>query len=630
MTEPIIPLPVELGTGHYRSRVYVGNMPFRTTPDELGKLFSQAGTVTEVFLPLDANGRSWGFGFIQMKDETGKNKAIQMFNGHVESSRKLVVNNAWPINRTSSLWDEFVELARQYVDSGRLDEEETNYKVKVGALGTAARTAVLSRADDWIDRAKAVIFGTYNLIMHYQTYSVERWLDASPNDALNALRILWEVDDQPVGERIRAFSRLLPNDELRGIGTRMNVISILLMGLDATRYPPFKTLWLKKVYARTGYDVPATGADEAALYEHALAFFDRFIQESAQRGLTLRHRLDAQSVAWAVQKGRTGDVITLPPPTLQDLAEELSFDDASFLENIASLLDEKPQVIFQGPPGTGKTHVAQALAERLAASKERINLVQFHPSYAYEDFVQGFRPALVGDNKQPGFTLTDGPLLQLAKRAQVNKNEKYYLIIDEINRGNLAKVFGELYFLLEYREREMNLQYSGTPFKLPPNLYIIGTMNTADRSIALVDLALRRRFYFVDFATNEEPVKGLLRRWLDANDLGHMEWIADVVEEANKQLDDVHAAIGPSYFMRKDKDGNPSLNEEDVERIWKHSILPYIEERRFGDRNTRDDFDLGKLRREAARSRSQQTAGPDANDDGDGENQHGDVSNAPD
>ena len=152
--------------------------------------------------------------------------------------------------------------------------------------------------------------------------------------------------------------------------------------------------------------------------------------------------------------------------------------------------------------------------------------MQFHPSYAYEDFVQGFRPQKAAGG-QLSFELTDGPLKRAADAAKVDTSgAKHFLIIDEINRGNLAKVFGELYFLLEYRDEKINLQYSDEPFSLPENLYIIGTMNTADRSIALVDLALRRRFYFVDFDTHTEPVKGLLRRWLEENELGDMTWVA--------------------------------------------------------------------------------------------------------
>ena len=193
------------------------------------------------------------------------------------------------------------------------------------------------------------------------------------------------------------------------------------------------------------------------------------------------------------------------------------------------------------------------------------------------------------------------------------RTPEHFLIIDEINRGQIAKVFGELYFLLEYRDREVSLQYSDEPFSLPKNLYIIGTMNTADRSIALVDLALRRRFYFVEFHPDDEPVKGVLRRWLKAKGLDGMEWVADVVERVNEKMeDDRHAAIGPSYFMKD------NLDDEAVERIWKHSVLPYIEERRYGDEDGAGEFDLKALRREVAGTREVEDGGTQGAE-GDGE-----------
>lgn len=272
------------------------------------------------------------------------------------------------------------------------------------------------------------------------------------------------------------------------------------------------------------------------------------------------------------------------------LSRQLFLGDESFLKDVATLIEEKKQVIFQGPPGTGKTYVAQALAEFLAGSTDRVTLVQFHPSYAYEDFVQGYRPILL--EGKAGFELREGPLLQAARAASAETQAKHFLVIDEINRGNLAKVFGELYFLLEYRDRRMRLQYSDEGFSLPDNLYIIGTMNSADRSIALVDMALRRRFYFVEFHPNKEPVKGLLRRYLKGNSLETMEWVADAVDRANEQLgDDRHAAVGPSYFMKQ------NLNDAMVKRIWEHGVLPYLEERLFGQGNDRmSDFGLDKLR----------------------------------
>ena len=286
---------------------------------------------------------------------------------------------------------------------------------------------------------------------------------------------------------------------------------------------------------------------------------------------------------------RNGDDLTA-------LASELHLT-TDFLQEIDTLLEDKKQVIFQGPPGTGKTYVAQELAEFLADyDEDRVTLVQFHPSYAYEDFVQGYRPAKL-DNGQPGFELRDGPLKKASERAEEDPDNMHFLIIDEINRGNISSVFGELYFLLEYRDRAINLQYSDEEFSLPENLFIIGTMNTADRSIALVDLALRRRFYFQEFHPDDEPIKSVLRKYLRANDLDDMEWVADVVDRVNELMkNDRHAAIGPSYFMK------PDLDDEAIERIWKHSVLPYIEELRFGSESTRDEFNLDSLRQDVSRA----------------------------
>ena len=321
----------------------------------------------------------------------------------------------------------------------------------------------------------------------------------------------------------------------------------------------------------------------------------------------LASRKDTNTDASTRSDVETGSDVNLG---LNDLAADLLLP-LDFLEEIRTLLEEKGQIIFHGPPGTGKTYVAWKLAECLAGSPKHVTIVQFHPSYAYEDFVQGFRPTL--DKDQAGFKLSNGPLLKAAKWARKKPNAKHFLIIDEINRGNLAKVFGELYFLLEYRDKEIKLQYDRTKFGLPENLYIIGTMNTADRSIALVDLALRRRFYFVSFDPCERPVKRLLRRWL-AENTHEMEWVADVVDKANEKLDSRHAAIGPSYFMKEE------LDEDAVKRIWKHSVMPYIEEHLFGEPDRLRDFELDALRKQSGEDEGEgegdgasadDTAGPD-------------------
>lgn len=284
------------------------------------------------------------------------------------------------------------------------------------------------------------------------------------------------------------------------------------------------------------------------------------------------------------------------PESLADVADQLLLDP-DWLTEVVELLEEKGQVIFQGPPGTGKTYVAREIGRHFERLGGGCEIVQFHPSYSYEDFVEGYRPRVVAG--QPGFELVSGPLVRLAKRAEAEKDKKFVLVIDELNRGNVAKVFGELYFLLEYRGDRIRLQYgedgaSGSDedgrFGLPKNLWIVATMNTADRSIALMDGALRRRFYFIDYFPDEPPIAGLLKRWLSTNDLQSLEWISDVLEEANRRLDIRDAAIGPSHFMRED------LTEPHLERIWKHAVIPYLQERLIGEPERLKEFELSALK----------------------------------
>lgn len=226
------------------------------------------------------------------------------------------------------------------------------------------------------------------------------------------------------------------------------------------------------------------------------------------------------------------------PPEPQDevgaLARRLLVD-RRYLDDWIALLEERGQIVFYGPPGTGKTFVAQALAEALTADPTRRMIVQFHPSTSYEDFFEGYRPE-AGVDGRLSYRLTPGPLAQLASRAEQSPGMKHVMVIDEVNRANLPRVLGELLFLLEYRDRAVHTLYRpDEPFELPANLFIIGTMNTADRSIALLDAALRRRFHFVPFFPDRPPVAGLLSRWLDEHDVD-AQWVAELVDMVNGEL----------------------------------------------------------------------------------------------
>jgi 5-methylcytosine-specific restriction protein B len=147
------------------------------------------------------------------------------------------------------------------------------------------------------------------------------------------------------------------------------------------------------------------------------------------------------------------------------------------------------------------------------------------------------------------------------------------MIVDEINRGNIAKVFGELMFLLEYRDSNVPLAYSGRCFSIPENVYLIGTMNTADRSIALVDFALRRRFHFIHFGAD----RAVLERWIDANEVT-TPYMLRLFDAVNNAIDDRDYRIGFSYFMK------PGMTETDLRRVWRYSIEPYLEEYFFDNR----------------------------------------------
>lgn len=260
------------------------------------------------------------------------------------------------------------------------------------------------------------------------------------------------------------------------------------------------------------------------------------------------------------------------------LSDELNLDD-KWIARVVDALHRRGQIILYGPPGTGKTYVAKALTKALTGKVEAARRIQFHPSYTYEDFFAGYRPR--EKNGQLVFELTKGPLSRIAEDARRDPDITHVLMIDEINRANLSKVFGELYYLLEYRDDPIDLLYAGSgidggdTFSLPPNVVIIGTMNTADRSIALLDSAMRRRFSFFELHPDVPPVAGILERWTAAYPQSID--VTALFAELNSRIRDREDRIGPSHLLRRDV-----LTQSALEAIWTESLLPLLEERHLG------------------------------------------------
>ncbi|MFV8829533.1 AAA family ATPase [Alkalihalobacterium sp. APHAB7] len=268
---------------------------------------------------------------------------------------------------------------------------------------------------------------------------------------------------------------------------------------------------------------------------------------------------------------------------------------------IEKILSRKRQVILYGPPGTGKTHHAEHTCSELSAreiynknfatlteeqkavikgnrtARGTVRMCTFHPSYGYEDFMEGIKPTVIND--QTVFKLKDGIFKTICQDASNHPDHSFYLIIDEINRGDISRIFGELITIIESNKRgkEVILPLSNEPFQVPKNVYIIGTMNTADRSIALLDVALRRRFGFIELLTDYSLLEDVL---IESLPLG--EWLkalnARIVE--NLGQDARNLQIGHAYFLEKEK---PIRNYEKFKRIIEEDIIPLIEEYCYGD-----------------------------------------------
>ncbi|MCS4044564.1 MoxR-like ATPase [Salinibacter ruber] len=275
-----------------------------------------------------------------------------------------------------------------------------------------------------------------------------------------------------------------------------------------------------------------------------------------------------------------------PPSSAKEVSDVTGISRSDLEEWVSTIKAEK-QVIFYGPPGTGKTFLAKHLSRMICGQGGEWDLVQFHPAYSYEDFMQGLRPETTEEGAL-SYRMKPGRFLDFCETAE-ETDSPCVLIIDEINRANLSKVFGELMYLLEYREEEIPLaagerEGEKKKFSIPENVHIIGTMNTADRSIALVDFALRRRFAFIPLFADDDFLEEVIERYHDRVGTGFpTSALVEELQNVNETIGEKSHAIGPSYFLRED------LGER-IEEVWKYEIVPYLEEYFFSQPEEIDQF----------------------------------------
>lgn len=540
-------------------------------------------------------------------------------------------------DKPAEAWRPFLEWIQRLRVLPSFDQEEREYKFRVADHLREARRALLEADVGWVDHVRKAISSQDNNLTSWRTHTrFLKWLEADPDLAGEALTELWRDDEGPPWERLRSFLALVPPDVLGTRGERLNLGSFLLMAEGPERRPPLKISALRSCLHLLGWPSDTAQADDADVYRLAMLLFEEIQHEGSSWHPPLRDVLDAQGAAWGVTSWQEppegwpdelwqrlldyretelneellaaiededidedednipgGEAPTSQVDHLAEAAADLHVD-REVLDEVVELLEDKGQVVLYGPPGTGKTYFALRLARAIAQGDEkRVALVQFHPATSYEDFIEGLRPRLT-EAGHVTYEVVAGPLVRAAERARRDPDNDYVLVVDEINRANLPKVFGELLFLLEYRnERAHTIHRPDQPFSLPKNLWLIGTMNTADRSIALIDAAMRRRFHFVPFFPHQGPMRHLLRRWLERR--GGRQAVADLLDAVNAELlDEVgdHLLIGPSHFMRMD------LSDAALERIWTYNVFPLIEEQFWGDRSALEHWTW-----EAVRSR---------------------------
>ncbi len=407
---------------------------------------------------------------------------------------------------------------------------------------------------------------------------------ASPTDKVNywwlvANPSIWSLAGQKIGEE-RKYS--LFNDKGRKRRIFNNFVNAkkgdVVIGYESS--PTLKILCLLEISKPS--DGKAIGFTKTRNLSSPIDFNTlRSIKElknmefmKSQQGSFFKLTSDEYRIIMDIVQGTN----PLPGTAATDVYTKEDFLDEVFVQpedydRFSSLLLRKKNLILQGAPGVGKTFAAKRLAYAVMGVKEdsRVAQIQFHQNYSYEDFVMGYKP-----NDKGGFYLQEGIFYDFCKKAENDRQRPYFFIIDEINRGNLSKIFGELLMLIEndYRDKPIQLAYTKKPFSVPSNLYIIGMMNTADRSLAMIDYALRRRFSFFEMSPGFDNPH--FKDYIAQKNDPHLDKLVKAIIELNKNIeaDDSLGSgfyIGHSYLCNLDDD-------YDLENIVEYDIIPMLRE----------------------------------------------------
>ena len=454
----------------------------------------------------------------------------------------------------------------------------------------------VTKYTDYVERLKEIVEGVINPVNNDSSTKQYWWLTGSPKywSPSNDWNLGEDIDYtlyNKKGNKKRIFKHFLeakPNDVVIAYES-IPVLQIVAIGRVVSETDG-EVLYIRKVEELLS-PVPFTEILNNPILKKSEPVMNR-----CQGSLFRLANDEYEEVMRLIRKENPEPIEEEDEPTDEceiytdkDFLNEVFIDEQQ-LQTLKSLLLRKKNLILQGAPGVGKTFTAQRLAFAIMGMKDesRVKVIQFHQNYSYEDFVMGYKP-----NEEGGFSLINGIFYDFCQQARLHREMQYFLIIDEINRGNMSKIFGELLQLIEadYREHPIQLAYNRQRFSVPSNLYIIGMMNTADRSLAMIDYALRRRFSFYEmkpgFETN--AFNAYISKW----DTPQLRKLIKAIVELNKVIESDGSlgagfCIGHSYLCNIEKD-------YDLNSIVEYDIIPMLREYWF-DNDSKFNLEAQKLR----------------------------------